>query len=63
MNNAKPVLFVLTAIITLYLMMHRYEFYPGDHSTTAYMLDRWTGSLEYITHDKRSPVEYAKPAK
>ena len=63
MNNAKPILVVLTAVAVLYILMHRYELYPGDNATTAYLLDRWTGSLEYIEHDARMPVNSAKPAK
>lgn len=63
MDNAKPILFVLTAVAVLYILMHRFEFYPGDGGSRAYMLDRWTGSLEYIEGDERMPVTPpAKPA-
>ena len=48
-------LIALVVVLAFLAILFRYEISTGD--TTAYLLDRWTGELEFIAVDERIPVK------
>ena len=48
-------LIALVAVLALFALLFRYEL--SADSKTAYLLDRWTGELDWIIATERHPVK------
>lgn len=59
MTNTTAALIVAAVALATYAITSRYEIAIINNASRAYVLDRWTGSVDYIELDERLKVKSA----
>jgi len=58
----KPAIILATLALAIATWMLRYDMQAGSPASAAYVLDRWTGDVQWIVYGEIEPV-VPKPAK